>query len=152
VTSAEALEALDSGWIAGAPVDLQRVALVEAATDLGLPTRAEVERNQVQVVRSRAGEVEVATDSASAAVLVHSTNFAAGWEVTVDERACPLLRVDGLVQGVLLPSGSHVVRFHYRPGSFRLGSVLSLAGLALAAFVSSGHLRGRQYVRRPAVP
>jgi hypothetical protein len=150
VTSDQALEALASGTIEGEPVDLRRLALVEAPADLDLPHPSAPAENQVRLLHSRAGDLEVATDSPSAGVLVHGTNFAAGWEASVDGDPRPLLRVDGLVQGVLVPPGAHVVRFAYRPVSFRVGAALSLAGLALAALVSRG-LLGRAFSsRRPA--
>ncbi|HET6897681.1 MAG TPA: hypothetical protein VFK70_05010, partial [Vicinamibacteria bacterium] len=138
VTAEEARQALASGTIAGAPVDGRRVALVEVPTDLDRAAPPAAAESRLRTLSSEGGIVEVASDSATAGLLVHGTNFAPGWEVSLDGSPRPLLRVDGLVQGVVVPAGAHVVRFRYRPASFAVGAALSLTGLALALLVAGG--------------
>jgi uncharacterized membrane protein YfhO len=54
-----------------------------------------------------------------------------GWQASVDGQASPVLRVNGMVRGVLIPSaGPHSVVFTYRPASFVRGTLLAV-GVAL---------------------
>lgn len=69
---------------------------------------------------------------ASEALLVVADSWSDGWSATVDGEPEPILPVYGVVRGVIVPSGDHVVRMRYVPPGFRLGAVLSLVGLALA--------------------
>jgi len=56
------------------------------------------------------------------------------WHVYVDDQPAQLWRADYLFRGVSVPSGSHTVRFVYRPLMFYIGAAISLAGwLALSA-------------------
>jgi uncharacterized membrane protein YfhO len=49
------------------------------------------------------------------------------------------------MRAVAVPDGVHTVEFRYRPGGFRLGLVLALAGItALVAYAAAGWLRRRR--------
>ncbi len=56
-----------------------------------------------------------------------------GWQVSVNGKRAQLLRVDYLLKGVELGAGTHAVRFEFRPASFRIGSAITLGGLAFVA-------------------
>jgi hypothetical protein len=74
--------------------------------------------------------VVVEATVAQPALLVLSEVWYPGWQVTVDGAREPYYRVDGIVRGVYLETGTHVVVWRYRPVSLRWG-----LGLTLAAFV-----------------
>ncbi|MBX6314790.1 MAG: YfhO family protein [Isosphaeraceae bacterium] len=61
-----------------------------------------------------------------------------GWRLTIDGHEAPILRVNRLMRGALVPSGRHRLVYTYDPPSFRLGlwgSALGLlAALGLAAW------------------
>ena len=65
--------------------------------------------------------------------LVLADQFYPGWEVSVDGRAAELLKADYMLRAVRLPPGRHVVRFEFRPKSFRTGVAVSIASLLLLA-------------------
>ncbi|HLX88924.1 MAG TPA: YfhO family protein [Acidimicrobiales bacterium] len=78
-------------------------------------------------------------------MLVVSQSWFPGWHATVDGRAAPVVRVDGLIQGVPVPAGTHFVQLFYRPPGLALGAWMSgtsICGL-LAAGVTSRRLRRR---------
>lgn len=52
-----------------------------------------------------------------------------GWEASVDGVKVDIYRANYLFRCIALPAGRHEVVFRYRPMSFRLGAMLSLAGL-----------------------
>jgi uncharacterized membrane protein YfhO len=58
-----------------------------------------------------------------------------GWEVEIDGKRAHWFRADYLFRGVLTPSGDHVVRFVFRPASFRWGSAIALSALLTLIFV-----------------
>ena len=75
--------------------------------------------------------LHVAVDSPC--VLVLSELDYPGWRATVDGVSASILRTDGILRGLALPSGEHEVAFDYRPISVSAGAVISVLTLALAA-------------------
>jgi uncharacterized membrane protein YfhO len=71
-------------------------------------------------------EVEATRSS----VLVISQAWYPGWTAEVDGAPAPVVRVDGLVQGVPVPAGRHEVTLRYEPPGLRLGAVVSAAAVA----------------------
>jgi len=72
------------------------------------------------------------------ALLVLGEVWYPGWQVTVDGVRQPYYRVNGIVRGVYLEPGTHVVTWRYRPVSLRWGSaltVVTLAGLIAGKFI-----------------
>jgi hypothetical protein len=80
----------------------------------------------------RPNEVVLAFDASSTGLLVLKDIFAEGWSATLDGQDVQVLRVNGLVRGVFVPTtGPHEVRFTYRPQTFVAGAWLSLVTAAL---------------------
>jgi uncharacterized membrane protein YfhO len=63
--------------------------------------------------------------------LVVADSWNAGWQAKVDGNPQEILRVWGVVRGILLQPGSHLVELRYEPSAFRIGALLSIAGLFL---------------------
>jgi len=64
-------------------------------------------------------------------VLVLADMWYPGWQATVDGNPSPVLAVDGVFRGVEVGQGTREVVFTYYPVSFRVGTGVSLAGLAV---------------------
>ncbi|HEV2331158.1 MAG TPA: YfhO family protein, partial [Verrucomicrobiae bacterium] len=64
-----------------------------------------------------------------------------GWTATVNGTKTPILRADYNFRAVQLPAGKSVVRFVYRPASFRWGIGLFFLGLAILAAMLVGNFR-----------
>ena len=62
-------------------------------------------------------------------LLVLSDLYYPGWKAQVDGEDVDIERVDYLLRGVPLADGHHTVEFEYAPASWRIGWILSLAGL-----------------------
>ena len=85
------------------------------------------------------------------ALVVVSQAWFPGWRAAVDGRAAPVIRVDGLVQGVLVPAGRHHVRLHYEAPGLRAGALVSgatLAALLVALGVERRFSRSARRARR----
>ena len=65
--------------------------------------------------------------------LVLADTWYPGWQATVDGRPAPILRVYTAFRAVPVGAGEHTVEMAYRPGSVRVGAVLSVAALAVLA-------------------
>lgn len=57
-----------------------------------------------------------------------------GWQVTVDGQPAEIIPANLMFRAVPLPAGEHAVLFEFKPGSLRLGAVVTgVAGLVLVA-------------------
>ena len=74
--------------------------------------------------------VGVTVDATRSAMLVLSQAWSPGWEARVDGQVVPVVRVDGLVQGVPVPAGSHRVELAYRAPGLRTGFLIAVGTLA----------------------
>jgi Bacterial membrane protein YfhO len=101
------------------------------------------------LVRSETpGSMTIATGGPTAAVLVVTDLAYPGWRAVLDGREVPVLTVDGVLRGIVVPSGEHVVTFRYRPRSLLIGIALSVAALVAIAPYARASAR-LHYERRP---
>ena len=108
-------------------IDVAKTALVDRAAplDAGLPGEA-------RMLEEEPGEITIETRAAGRQLLVVSESFHAGWRVWIDGEPGSLLRAYGDFIGCVVPQGSHRIRLHFEPASFRWGarvSALALAGI-----------------------
>jgi hypothetical protein len=97
-----------------------------------------------RVTRLTPTTMEVQTLSSSPAFLVTSDADYPGWRATVDGAPVQIFRVNYGLRGVRVPSGSHQVRFEFRPQSFYYGAgVSAFSLLILLGFLAFPVLRGR---------
>jgi hypothetical protein len=99
-----------------------------AGTHTGAPI-TEQEGSSVRLESYVPGEIRVSVNAEARRLLIVNEQHTKDWRVTVDGEPAPLLRVNYLAQGVVVPPGPHTVRFYYDPPSFKLGAGLSLLGL-----------------------
>ncbi len=74
---------------------------------------------------------EVVVDAATDSLLVLSHTWAEGWRASVDGRPVPVLRTNGLVLGIAVPAGHHVVRVRFMPPGLIPGAAISLLSLVV---------------------
>lgn len=79
----------------------------------------------------RAQEVVMDIEAATDCYLFMSDTYYPGWRAYVDGGDAPVLRANYAFRGVALPEGRHEVRMVFESGSFRIGTILSVAGLML---------------------
>jgi hypothetical protein len=129
--------------------DFRNAALVDkaevAATTAALGARVEPARDGG--VATISGEtpntVTIATDGSTGALLVLADLAYPGWRVAIDDQEARVLTVDGVLRGVVVPAGSHVVTFRYRPATWLIGGALSMLGLV--ALVPYGRIGARRH-------
>jgi hypothetical protein len=115
-------------------LDPARTALVQGAP----PISAQLSRGEVTGERFGAQTVEIEVQSFEGPTfLVVNDRFDPGWKATIDGRPAPIYRTNGLVRGMSIPRGRHVVRMRYRAAaSVYLGVLLAVLGLVFAMFIS----------------
>jgi hypothetical protein len=126
-------------YFVGARFDPHREVLLEAPTKnvFPLPGTA-TPAATFPLAEHRASSTKATWDVALAqpGIFVASESAYPGWEATVDGHSVRWITADYVLRGVELDAGRHQVSFEYRPWSFRLGAMLSAAGLAGILFAS----------------
>jgi Bacterial membrane protein YfhO len=91
-------------------------------------------------------QIEINVDSAARRLLVLRQLDFPGWTATVNGAPAPVVLVDGVFQGVVVPSGRSTVVFSYEPPGLQLGEVISLLAILWIGIVALIAWRRR---RRP---
>lgn len=86
-------------------------------------------RSRAEITRYTNHHLAIQASLDSMGVLVLADSFYPGWEVSVDGEKKEILRANLFFRGVALSPGEHLVEFRYRPRSFRIGLIISMATL-----------------------
>jgi hypothetical protein len=114
-----------------------------------LPAPAAEASAAVQITRYEPERVEIEADVSAPGYLVLTDLHYPGWKAFVGDREVSIFRANYLFRAVRLAPGHSVVRFEYKPQSFRTGLRLSLATAALLALaVVWTYWRGRAVGRK----
>jgi hypothetical protein len=89
------------------------------------------------------GSVTIATAGTSPALLVLADLAYPGWRAEIGGEPAPVRTVDGVLRGVVVPAGAHVVTFRYRPTSLLVGILVTF--VALATLVPYGRRAARAH-------
>ena len=110
----------------------------------------QTENEQVKFRQVRPDKLNVVVHANHAGLLVLSELFYPGWRATVNGRTTNIVRVDGALRGVVVPSGESRVSMDYSPVSFRVGIGVSIAAFLCGALLAFGLKRSRHADRRTA--
>jgi hypothetical protein len=90
------------------------------------------------------GHLVVDLSVESATFCVVSDTWFEGWEATIDGRPTFIYPTNGVMRGVAVPAGTHVVEMHYRPSSLQRGRYISgFAAIGFLFFCVAFHLGER---------
>ncbi len=129
---------------------------VEAIEAVNHPTGQVMEAARIKSYRSNRVEIEASLERGGVLVL-NDTGYP-GWRVFVDKRPAKWFAANYLFRGVVLRTGTHVVRYEYSPASFYWGSATSLLAFgvllmfrpALRRLSSARRLSRRTEEHRPS--
>lgn len=103
---------------------------------------------RVSSLQLECDSLRIRVEAPQPAVLVVTDAPYPGWSCRLDGRPVPILAVNGwLHRAALIPTGSHLVEMSYRPPHFRLGLLVSLAGLLSTAVLAALDRRWSQTYR-----
>lgn len=113
--------------------DLRRTAIVEGAGPVldGKPD----DHSKVQITAYDADGLSLKASLAAPGLLVIGDVDYPGWQAEVDGRPSPIVRTDGIVRGVPLPPGEHVVSMQFVPPGLADGRRLSARAQTLLLYV-----------------
>jgi len=132
-------------------LDLRAVALIETDDKeslRGFISPSPVGRSEsVAVVKYEPQRVELRASLERPGLVILADTYYPGWRLSIDGKAAPIYRTNLLMRGAAVPTGEHTLVYTYEPESFRIGAIISIAGLivlvALALAQASGpDLRG----------
>jgi hypothetical protein len=86
-----------------------------------------------KIIGDQPERVVVRTQANGQRVLVLTDSAYPGWQATLDGTPVPILTVNLLFRGVIVPAGNHEVVFAYAPASWRIGLILSTVGIVILA-------------------
>jgi hypothetical protein len=124
-------EVLDRLW-GRTPFDPLTTAFIEQSC-IECPAGPTVGAGQVQVIRWGFNSVSLEVRAERPSMLVVSQAWFPGWHAWVDGDEAPVLRVDGIVQGIPVEAGAHRVLLEYRAPGLRLGFFISMFTVTLLA-------------------
>ena len=78
----------------------------------------------------------IVVDARRDALLVVSQDWERGWHATVDGKSVPVLRTNGLVIGLTVPRGHHVVHIAFTPPGLRRGALVALLAVLVLFLVA----------------
>ncbi|MFZ5874880.1 MAG: hypothetical protein ACOYXU_00595 [Nitrospirota bacterium] len=97
-------------------------------------------------------QLDVDTDYTHPTLLVISEQFFPGWKAFLDGAPAPLLRVDGVLMGTVVPEGRHRVTLRFQPTSITVGSWIATAAAALMIVLWAFDRRRASARKVPASP
>jgi hypothetical protein len=100
----------------------------------------------VTMTVNRATEVVIEADSKQGGLLVLADTYYPGWKATIKGVETPIMRVNLMHRGVLVPPGKKTIIFRYQPWAVRWGIALSLLGfLSLLSLFCYFYKRTKEY-------
>lgn len=96
---------------------------------IGLSRDLQTTESSAEVKEYLPEKIEIKTINANSGLLLINDAYYPGWVAEIDGRKTTIYRADYNLRAVIVPAGEHRLEVFYRPKSFRLGMVGSLAGL-----------------------
>lgn len=104
-------------------------------------------------IQSEVQDIELHNNYATAQVtadgdcfLNFSQTYYPGWEAYVDGQETKVYMVNGIIQGIFVPEGTHTVEFRFVPTIFYIG--LAVSGCAIVACVAYSIYEQKKYGRK----
>ncbi len=110
---------------------IHHTAITAQATNL--PHTNTLPLTPVDITEYQDTKIRIHAKTEQDGLLILGDQYYPGWQATIDGTSAPILRVNHIFRGILLPSGEHNVIFTYRPLSLYIGMVVSLVGFLLIA-------------------
>lgn len=118
--------------------------LLAEAPDISLPTSAGPISADVKPQRYEPDLISASVRIDADGLLVFSEVYYPGWECTVDATPTPILQANSVLRAIPMKAGSHEVVMRYRPRSFLIGLVITVATCFVMAMMLVVEMRARR--------
>lgn len=108
----------------GMAIDTRQTAVIEAGADDLPPPQPPTTPSTATILREDPQSVEMAVTTTAAGYLILLDTYYPGWIATVDGDPTPIYPANTIGRAIYVPPGEHLVKFQYRPLSFRVGGWL----------------------------
>lgn len=114
-------------------LDLRQTALIEVDDKEGLkgvlsPTPVGPSES-VTVVEHGPQRVVLRAALDHPGLVILADTYYPGWQLTIDGEPAPIYRANRMMRSAAVPAGQHTLVYTYRPVSFLIGAMISIAGL-----------------------
>jgi hypothetical protein len=131
LTQAQVLHTIQTGRLPdGQPFDPRHTALIEEGKSLDFGPLDPV-KVKAEVADEGPNRLTVVMVSDRPAFLILSEVFLPGWTATLDGAQVAINRTNYLLRGLLVPAGSHQIRFVYTPPGIARGMLISIGALVV---------------------
>ncbi|MHB1560617.1 MAG: YfhO family protein [Isosphaeraceae bacterium] len=125
--------------------DFHNIAWVDAEdyeTLLGRTSGAPSRTSEAVKVRyPNPQRVELDVNLQTPGLVVLADIYYPGWKLTIDGKPAPIYRTNRIMRGAAVPNGPHHLVYSYDPPSFRIGAIVSAAGLLVLLALGAASLR-----------
>lgn len=106
--------------------DPRRVAILEHPLSESIDPSGGPDESSVEITRNEPNAQQFQVQTTGRGLFIAGEVFYPGWRASVNGQPATIYRADGLLRGVVVPSGASTITFEYRPLSVRIGAVLTL--------------------------
>jgi hypothetical protein len=150
-------DALGNVWFAEKPVlvenankELAAVSLIDPSKEAVIDTRFRDQVNgsvykvsgndKIELVSYQPNELEYKYTAEGEKLAVFSEiYYPAGWKCYIDGKESRYFRTNYVLRGMILPDGTHQVKFSFEPSSYINGNKISLASSILLILITAGY-------------
>lgn len=109
--------------------DPSKTIILENKPDILIERNTKDNSDTTNVLLYKPNEIIISTKSSHNKLLFLSDVYFPGWKATIDDKQVLILRADYVFRSISIPSGTHLVKFVYKPMSFSIGIVISIISL-----------------------
>jgi hypothetical protein len=136
-----------------AAIELNKEVVVEGRRQALLPQLLTGPRvlQDLDIAHYRDDRVDIEADLDRVSMVVLTDAYYPGWSAYVDGQPRDIYRVNSIVRGVMVESGSHEVSFRYEPAFLRAWIALSIGSSLLSLLLACWKKRERAHQFSPSV-
>jgi|GEM_PF-1920156 len=86
---------------------------------------------RIESIKRKEGRISMKVTATNVGLVVVSNTYYPGWIAKMDGVERRIVPVDGFIQGIVVPPGTHELKLLYRPTSFIMGGCASLLALII---------------------
>jgi uncharacterized membrane protein YfhO len=76
--------------------------------------------------------------------------YPAGWKSYIDGKESSYFRTNYVLRGMVVPAGTHEIKFSFKPSSYIIGNKISMASSVLLILIIAGYFASRLLIKPKA--